>query len=244
MSYTIIDNDILRAGDKLKPNEFRVLLVLMSYCNKEKGFAYPSHKDLKRDCAIKDKGTLIKVINELEEKGYITKETVKGKGNKYYINNNDEGVGKNHTSMEKPHKGGMEKPHHTSMENPYTINTNTNTNINTIYIDEVWNKYPKKQGKAAATKKIPQIIKSIGKDKLIECIDNYIEYVKETRKSFDLQYMNGSTFFNGRYLDFMEKEKAPALTDAKKKTNYSDSICKNQNKYTEKIEVVNNFARG
>lgn len=113
-----------------------------------------------------------------------------------------------------------------------------------IYIDEIWSLYPKKQGKAAAMKKIPKIINDIGKDKIIECIRNYIDYVEATRRnSFDLQYMNGSTFFNGRYLDFMEKQKEPTAIGPK--TNkINKSIRNNDNNYSRNMPKIiehNNF---
>ena len=123
-----------------------------------------------------------------------------------------------------------------------TIKEKEKEKENNIYIDQVWSLYPKKAGKAQAYKKIPSIAKKIGEDKLIECIRNYIDYVKAERESgFNLNYMNGSTFFNGRWEDYLEKEKTPTSIGANK-NNYNSSICNSGYKNTEKIEVVNNFA--
>lgn len=85
------------------------------------------------------------------------------------------------------------------------------------YIDEIWKLYPSKTGKSSAYKKIPKIIKSIGFDKLKECIDNYKEEVEIKRKNgFDkLNYVNGSTFFNGRYIDYLEENYIKVNTTVK-----------------------------
>lgn len=122
-----------------------------------------------------------------------------------------------------------------SNDNVTTIQQQSNNTIkekekeknNNIYIDQIWSLYPKKAGKAQAYKKIPLIAKKIGEDKLIECIRNYINYVEAERESGfkTLQYMNGSTFFNGRWEDYLEKEKTPIAVGVKK-NNYNSSICR------------------
>ena len=84
MAYTIIDNDIVINKD-LKVTQKIVLIAIMSYVNKEEGYAYPSQATLMKDTCIKDKNTLIKAINELEEKGYIKKLIGRGKNNRYTV---------------------------------------------------------------------------------------------------------------------------------------------------------------
>ena len=74
------------------------------------------------------------------------------------------------------------------------------------FFEEVWGKYPNKKGKGkvSATKK--KELYKVG-DELFRCIDRYINDVEERRrKSFkDLQYQNGSTFFNSGYVDYLDK---------------------------------------
>ena len=69
-------------------------------------------------------------------------------------------------------------------------------------IEYIWSLYPVKKGKAVAVKKIPKIINSIGKENLIKCIDRY----KLEFKNGDYTYMvHGSTFFNGKYVDYLDE---------------------------------------
>ena len=84
MSYTpSITNELIR-DKSLKANTKILLLVLMTYENKE-GFAYPSQARLIEETGL-SKNTLLKCLNELEEKGYIKRVKEKGENNKYYIN--------------------------------------------------------------------------------------------------------------------------------------------------------------
>ena len=53
MSYTVIKNDLLRSGD-LKANTKILLLILLSYENKEEGFAYPSHSRLIKETGLEN----------------------------------------------------------------------------------------------------------------------------------------------------------------------------------------------
>ena len=69
-------------------------------------------------------------------------------------------------------------------------------------IEYIWSLYPVKKGKAVAVKKIPKIINSIGKENLIKCIDRY----KLEFKNGNYTYMaHGSTFFNGKYVDYLDE---------------------------------------
>ena len=80
-------------------------------------------------------------------------------------------------------------------------------------IDEIWSVYPNKKGKTDAIKKIPKILKTISKDELIKSIERYKKDVEYQRNNGfkTLNYANGSTFFNGRYMDYLEdsEEKTP-----------------------------------
>jgi hypothetical protein len=70
-------------------------------------------------------------------------------------------------------------------------------------IEEIWNLYPNKKGKAESIKKIPKILNKVIKEDLIKCILVYKEEVKGKEKKYIL---NGSTFFNGRYEDYLQEE--------------------------------------
>jgi predicted transcriptional regulator len=68
-------------------------------------------------------------------------------------------------------------------------------------VEELWNLYPNKKGKAQAVKKIPKLIKLHGKEQLTRCIERYSREVMGKDKDYIL---NGSTFFNGRYEDYLD----------------------------------------
>lgn len=73
-------------------------------------------------------------------------------------------------------------------------------------VEEVWKAYPNKKGKQAAIKSITKILKNISKDELLRTIERYrkdVEYQRGNGFS-SLQYKNGSTFFNGGYVDYLD----------------------------------------
>ena len=70
--------------------------------------------------------------------------------------------------------------------------------------DKIWSLYPNKKGKASAMKSIPKLLKSIGYEKLEQCI---LKFIKENKKT-EIKYIQyGSTFFNGGYMDYLENTK-------------------------------------
>ena len=86
-----------------------------------------------------------------------------------------------------------------------TKNPSTISIYNNIYsandAQDIWELYPNKKGKAQAMKKIPKLLETLGKDVLAECVKKYSAEVKGKDKQFIL---NGSTFFNGRYEDYLD----------------------------------------
>lgn len=76
-------------------------------------------------------------------------------------------------------------------------------------IEEIRKVLPKEMTKVFKSRqKLIDAIKSHGKEKLIECINNYDKSVQDKRKAGfkDLQYMNESTFWNGRYIDYISQD--------------------------------------
>ncbi len=71
-----------------------------------------------------------------------------------------------------------------------------------IFFETVWKLYPNKKGKTAVSKKSKDAIYKLGIEKITAAIESYKkELAKETWK----QPMNGSTFFNGRYIDYLSE---------------------------------------
>lgn len=59
---------------------------------------------------------------------------------------------------------------------------------------------------AQANKKIPEILKKISKEELIRSIQRYEKsVVSERQNGFNRRFMNESTFWNGRYVDYLDK---------------------------------------
>lgn len=70
-------------------------------------------------------------------------------------------------------------------------------------VEEIWSLYPRKQGKASAIRTIPKLLKEYTKEELIRCVERYSKEVKE--KNTEMQFIkNGSTFFNGGYVDYLD----------------------------------------
>src|SRR5699024_3318374 len=170
MAYTIIDNEVIRNKD-LKTTTKIVLITILSYHNKERGYSYPSHSDLMRDCCIKDKNTLIKAIKDLEALGYLRKETIKGVGNRYYIEEDGENKTTEKISSVKNTTGGVWKTQLEVCEKHNTINTKTNTKINTnnkiekekTNIDKIINAYTENNSLVEEIKDFIKMRKTIKK---------------------------------------------------------------------------------
>ncbi|XZM77686.1 helix-turn-helix domain-containing protein [Clostridium perfringens] len=92
-------------------------------------------------------------------------------------------------------------------------------------IEEIWSLYPLKKGKANAIKKIPKLLKEYGKEQIVRCIERYIEEIKKENKSKEF-ILHGSTFFNGRYIDYLD-------------CNYQENII---NKPKEELKLKNNIS--
>lgn len=132
--FTVIPNAIFDLD--LTSNEYKVLVALYSFNNKEKGYAYPSYKQLKQRGKISDDRTLIKAINGLVDKNNITKIVEQGIGTRYFITDVNDTVKiqvQENYSTSKNTGGRTVKIQEHPQENYSTTNTNTNTNTNTIY---------------------------------------------------------------------------------------------------------------
>lgn len=78
---SIIDNKSLNAKEKL------LLIIIFRFYNPEKGYSYPSKETLKELCSITQDRDYYKYIKNLEDNKLLIKETIKGKGCKFYITN-------------------------------------------------------------------------------------------------------------------------------------------------------------
>jgi len=117
-------------------------------------------------------------------------------------------------------------------------------NIYSAFFDEMWEVYPEKKGKGRISKTKQKEIYKI-KDDFKKAMQRYLAYVETRRKEgFDLNYQNGSTFFNSGYVDYLDEnyqEYIPEKKSAKPNTfhNYSDSEQKLSEEELERILLKN-----
>jgi predicted phage replisome organizer len=84
---------------------------------------------------------------------------------------------------------------------PSIILSNINNNF-----EELWKLYPIKEGKGNVKAKKKKELYKIGFDKMKLAIERYLKNTDLRRLNFpDLNYKNGSTFFNSGYIDFLEE---------------------------------------
>lgn len=102
-------------------------------------------------------------------------------------------------------------------QNPYICTTDEHQSIEirdkSIEIKEkdmiskqialLWKLYPRKEGKAQALKKIPALIKKHGFEQVKACVIRYAEKVR-AENTPTTYIKQGSTFFNGGYMDYMD----------------------------------------
>ena len=102
-SYTNISNSLIE-DENLSHTEFRVMITLIRYYNADLGYSFPTRELLVKKCKM-NKDTLGRVLNSLEEKGYITRSKREGKAgrnNIYYIHKYLVGQEASSQASEKP----------------------------------------------------------------------------------------------------------------------------------------------
>ena len=70
------------------------------------------------------------------------------------------------------------------------------------FFESVWRLYIRKEGKNQVNQKAKEEIFNIGYERMKQCIDKYARLKKDSEKRYILM---GSTFFNGRYKDYLEE---------------------------------------
>ena len=242
MSYTpSITNELIR-DKSLKANTKILLLVLMTYENKE-GFAYPSQPRLIEETGL-SKNTLLKCLNELEEKGYIKRVKEKGENNKYYINSSIKID--TSTSIKIDTSEDI-----TSIKN----DTRGSIKIDTLEVLNTSNKKEKENKKSNIDKIIEAYTKN---DLLVEAIRDFIKMRSTIKKPITDRALKGilnklDTFATND-LDKVEilensimncwqgvfelkNKKVPTKVDTKNNNLVNPSICNSRRKYSQKCDI-------
>lgn len=129
----------------------------------------------------------------------------KGKGTEITLENTEiKGSSGTEKGTKKEQNEEQKKVHSSQYNN---LNIISNNIYSSNLAEEIWKAYPNKKGKARAINYINKILKSISKEELLRCIDRYKKDVKNQRANGfkTLAYKNGSTFFNGGYIDYLDK---------------------------------------
>ena len=122
----------------------------------------------------------------------------------------------------------------TSLKHTNNNDNNDNNNIysakneqNAQLAENIWKLYPCKKGKARAIQKIPKLIQKYGYEQIENTVLRYKKYVQHRRETDfkDLKYQNGSTFFGGTYMDYLDenyKEQAEENSSNVQMFDFSD----------------------
>lgn len=105
----------------------------------------------------------------------------------------------------------------------HSMDTNKNDKecIRNIYVDffnQLWQLYPKKEGKGQVSKTQIEKLYKIGPEEMTRAVDRYKKEKQGTEKQF---LKNGSTFFNSGYVDYLDanyQQEEPETLKAKLKT--------------------------
>lgn len=178
----------------LDVKEKGLLLIIFRYINHKTGYANPSRTLLKKLTRITDNRTLDNMLKSLIEKGFIYRESGKGIRSKYFLKVGGEITPSSTITPSgeiTPSVGGEITP---QKENKRKVKEN-------IYSDLIKN-YPGKKIKSVRDKKLPKILKEYSIEEIERCINRYAEECKDRDKKFIL---NESTFWNGRYVDYLDE---------------------------------------
>ena len=180
------------------------------------------------------KDTFTKYMKELKDSKYIhvtqNKEQGKFANNIYYIT----------PDRIEPYTNFSDTRDKDNTNNNITSNNITSNNNNKCakenneVVERLWKLYPRKQGKFTEAK-VMKVIKEIGEDHLERCIIRYAEECKKENKEKRFILM-GSTFINGRYIEYTDENYNEGKEHLKRKeipsfnanTNQKESINHNQ----------------
>lgn len=215
-SYTIIDNDIWK-DNNIKGYEKLVLIYLVRNFNVNYGYSFPLREQIQEATGI-SKDTLNKVLNSLEEKGYITRSKREGKAgrnNIYYINKYLVGQ---ETSSQTPKTSNTDNKSSNEVKQVTGANKKPKkTAWNDHYQEQHWQRYSEdeleaKLIRAQNEKKRKELLKDEGLSEKLGYIDAYFSLSNSglTRDFTDreLEYLASYTIYQVDFvLNSLEAEK-------------------------------------
>ena len=232
--YGLIPKNVMK-DNSISIGAKGLFAYICAYAGNE-GHSFPGRDLITYELNI-SKDTFTKYMKELKDMKYIhvvqDKEKGKFNHNIYYITPDKLAPCPNFSDTEFSDTEFSDTRNEDTTNNNSTSNKITNNNSNKCakakdeVTERIWSLYPVKKGKAVAIKKIPKIIKEIGEEQLIRCIERY----KSEFKNNDYTFMkHGNTFFNGAYIDYIdenyqgskgiEKKNNPSSLNANTNYNY------------------------
>ena len=237
--FSIIPAEV-RYDKDLKPNAKLLYSEITALCN-EKGYCWATNNYF-AELYGTAKETVSRWISQLDKKGYVKIEIIKDdKTNqviqrRIYVNVGIMGINQ---IINTPIDQIINTPIDQKVKENNKDKNNKNNNNNSVkdkneVVERLWKLYPRKQGKFTESK-VMKVIKEIGEDHLERCIIRYAEECRKENKEKRFILM-GSTFINGRYIEYTdenynegkEHEKRKDIPSFNANTNQKESINHNQ----------------
>jgi hypothetical protein len=187
--YAIIPANV-RYDKDLAPNAKLLYGEITALCN-EKGFCWAGNTYFS-ELYSKDKSTIARWLQQLEYKGYITREVIYKEGSREiehrYMRICNGGIGKNATTP----IGKNERDNNTVINNTKDIYSNE--------FEQFWSLYPRRVDKKKAYKSFKTCIKNHPIQKILSGTEKYAKSVQKTEKQFikhPSTFLNNESFIDG-----------------------------------------------
>lgn len=123
----------------------------------------------------------------------VGKNFVSVDNNSINVNRNEENVSNNSQSREEKSKED---------NNVHSGEMHDTESLDDFY-ESIWDLYPLKKGKGKVSKTKKQVLQRIGYEQIKRCVERYVSEINSTGKQKYM--MNGSTFFNSGYVDYLDQ---------------------------------------
>lgn len=193
---------------------------------------------------------------DVQKKPYAEKPDTAGMDTNINSNANSRNININLKKYKKSRRGRVWTPNQ-STSNKMTMENHLSNNYNIekpknkaesneidTFFNNLWDMYPRKRGKGSIKQKQKKILFSVGYEELARAILRYKDEIK--RNKISEQYiLNGSTFFNTRYVDYLDKnyQKVNNASNSNKFCNFSQKgidFQKLEKQNNERLEKIAN----
>lgn len=209
-SYYAIIPASVRYDNSIKANAKLLYGEITALCN-EKGYCWATNSYFSELYNV-SKETVSRWISQLESAGYVNTKVIYAEESKeikerriYLSRCVDKNVNTYCQSNQYPIDKKVNTPIDKNVKDNSTVFNNTiNNKKNSAsddaqrFFEECWKLYPNKKGKGQIKPKTKMTAYKLG-DEFIRCIERY----KKLKPDWQ-QFQNGSTFWNGGYVDYLD----------------------------------------